>query len=173
MRASSSCTSRSKRRHRKRRPSSPNATARCPRLADLKSKRIAVTKAVGSRYRVLAALAHTKLAPPNDAAIHYLTPADGRATFERGSVDAWITREPYVASVDANPDVRIPQPLRTSVSSRTSPIRSAQQLRCLPAATRLNRRTGSSLQSLQFRSARDAPTTRRAMKFLSTSLELY
>ena len=171
MRASSSCTSRSKRRHRKRRPSSPNATARCPRLADLKSKHIAVTKAVGSRYRVLAALAHTKLAP-NDAAIHYLTPADGRATFERGSVDAWITRDPYIASVDAN-DVRIPQPLRTSVSSRTSPIRSAQQLRCLPAATRLNRRTGISLQSVQFRSARDAPTMRRAKEFLSPSLELY
>lgn len=94
-------------------------------MADLKSKRIAVTKAVGSRYRVLAAGAHAKLAP-NDAAIHYLTPADGRATFERGSVDAWITRDPYVASVDANPDVRIPQPLRTSASSRTSPIRSAQ-----------------------------------------------
>ena len=166
-----SCTSRSKRRHRKRRPSSPNATARCPRLADLKSKRIAVTKAVGSRYRVLAALAHTKLAP-NDAAIHYLTPADGRATFERGSVDAWITRDPYIASVDAN-DVRIPQPLRTSVSSRTSPIRSAQQLRCLPAATRLNRCAGISLQSVRFRSARDAPTMRRAKEFLSPSLELY
>jgi len=142
-------------------------------LADLKSKRIAVTKAVGSRYRVLAALAHTKLAP-NDAAIHfhYLTPADGRATFERGSVDAWITRDPYIASVDAN-DVRIPQPLRTSVSSRTSPIRSAQQLRCLPAATRLNRGAGISLQSVRFRSARDAPTMRRAKKFLSPSLELY
>ena len=169
-----SCTSRSKRRHRKRRPSSPNATARCPRLADLKSKRIAVTRAVGSRYRVLAALAYTKLAP-NDAAIHfhYLTPADGRATFERGSVDAWITRDPYVASVDANPDVRIPQPLRTSVSSRTSPIRSAQQLRCLPAATRLNRCAGISLQSVRFRSARDAPTMRRAKEFLSPSLELY
>lgn len=172
MRASSSCTSRSKRRHRKRRPSSPNATARCPRLADLKSKRIAITKAVGSRYRVLAARAHIKLAPPNDAAFHYLTPADGRATFERGSVDAWITRDPYIASVDAN-DVRIPQPLRTSVGIRTSPIRSAQQLRCLPAATRLNRGAGISLQSVQFRSARDAATTRRAMKFLSPSLELY
>ncbi|RQR39887.1 aliphatic sulfonate ABC transporter substrate-binding protein [Burkholderia sp. Bp9142] len=75
-------------------------------LADLRAKRIAVTKAAGSHYLLLAALARAKLAPA-DAAIHYLTPADGRAAFERGSVDAWITWDPYVASVDSNPDVRI------------------------------------------------------------------
>ncbi|MGT0246256.1 aliphatic sulfonate ABC transporter substrate-binding protein [Burkholderia pyrrocinia] len=75
-------------------------------LADLKGKRIAVTKAAGSHYLLLAALARAKLTPA-DAAIHYLTPADGRAAFERGSVDAWITWDPYVASVDRNPDVRI------------------------------------------------------------------
>lgn len=75
-------------------------------LADLKGRRIAVTKAAGSHYLLLAALARAKLAPA-DVAIHYLTPADGRAAFERGSVDAWITWDPYVASVDRNPDVRI------------------------------------------------------------------
>ncbi|KWH34139.1 sulfonate ABC transporter substrate-binding protein [Burkholderia cepacia] len=73
-------------------------------LADLKGTRIAVTKAAGSHYLLLAARA--KLGPA-DATIHYLTPADGRAAFERGSVDAWITWDPYVASVDRNPDVRI------------------------------------------------------------------
>lgn len=62
-------------------------------LADLKGKRIAITKAAGSHYLLLAALARAKLAPA-DAAIHYLTPADGRAAFERGSVDAWITWDP-------------------------------------------------------------------------------
>lgn len=75
-------------------------------LADLRAQRIAVTKAAGSHYLLLAALARAKLAP-TDTAIHYLTPADGRAAFERGSVDAWITWDPYVASVDSNPDVRI------------------------------------------------------------------
>jgi sulfonate transport system substrate-binding protein len=75
-------------------------------LADLRAKRIAVTKAAGSHYLLLAALARAKLAL-TDTAIHYLTPADGRAAFELGSVDAWITWDPYVASVDANPDVRI------------------------------------------------------------------
>ncbi|OED08662.1 aliphatic sulfonate ABC transporter substrate-binding protein [Burkholderia sp. A2] len=75
-------------------------------LTDLKGKRIAVTKAAGSHYLLLAALARAKLTT-SDTTIHYLTPADGRAAFERGSVDAWITWDPYVASVDANPDVRI------------------------------------------------------------------
>jgi len=75
-------------------------------LADLKGRRIAVTKAAGSHYLLLAALAKAGLAPA-DARISYLTPADGRAAFERGSVDAWVTWDPYVAAVDKTPDVRI------------------------------------------------------------------
>ncbi len=75
-------------------------------LADLKGKRIAVTKAAGSHYLLLAALNKAGLTPA-DVKISYLTPADGRAAFERGSVDAWITWVPYVASVDRNADVRI------------------------------------------------------------------
>uniref|UniRef100_UPI0038BA0416 aliphatic sulfonate ABC transporter substrate-binding protein n=1 Tax=Paraburkholderia sediminicola TaxID=458836 RepID=UPI0038BA0416 len=75
-------------------------------LADLKGQRIAVTKAAGSHYLLLAALAKAGLAPA-DVRISYLTPADGRAAFERGSVDAWITWDPYVAAVDKAPDVRI------------------------------------------------------------------
>ncbi|MEI5995690.1 aliphatic sulfonate ABC transporter substrate-binding protein [Paraburkholderia bengalensis] len=75
-------------------------------LADLKGKRIAVTKAAGSHYLLLAALNKAGLAA-TDVKISYLTPADGRAAFERGSVDAWITWDPYVASVDKNADVRI------------------------------------------------------------------
>ena len=75
-------------------------------LADLKGKRIAVTKAAGSHYLLLAALNKAGLTA-SDVKISYLTPADGRAAFERGSVDAWITWDPYVASVDKNADVRI------------------------------------------------------------------
>jgi sulfonate transport system substrate-binding protein len=75
-------------------------------LADLKDKRIAVTKAAGSHYLLLAALAHAGLKAA-DVKTSYLTPADGRAAFERGSVDAWITWDPYVASVDRHDDVRI------------------------------------------------------------------
>jgi sulfonate transport system substrate-binding protein len=75
-------------------------------LADLKGKRIATTKAAGSHYLLLAALAHAGLTAA-DADTRYLSPADGRAAFERASVDAWITWDPYVASVDRHADVRI------------------------------------------------------------------
>ncbi|WP_321951530.1 aliphatic sulfonate ABC transporter substrate-binding protein [Paraburkholderia bannensis] len=74
--------------------------------ADLRGKDIAVTKAAGSHYLLLAALAKAGV-PPDATRIHYLTPADGRAAFERGSVDAWVTWDPYVASVDQQADVRI------------------------------------------------------------------
>jgi sulfonate transport system substrate-binding protein len=75
-------------------------------IGDLKGKRIAVTKAAGSHYLLLAALARAGLKPA-DVKISYLTPADGRAAFEHGSVDAWVTWDPYVASVDREADVRI------------------------------------------------------------------
>lgn len=75
-------------------------------LADLKGKHIAVTKAAGSHYLLLAALAKAGVAS-NDVSISYLTPADGRAAFERGSVDAWVTWDPYVASVEKEAGVRI------------------------------------------------------------------
>ncbi|MBB3257239.1 sulfonate transport system substrate-binding protein [Paraburkholderia bannensis] len=75
-------------------------------LGDLRGKDIAVTKAAGSHYLLLAALARAGI-PADGVRIHYLTPADGRAAFEHGSVDAWVTWDPYVASVDQQPDVRI------------------------------------------------------------------
>ncbi|ACC74309.1 aliphatic sulfonate ABC transporter substrate-binding protein [Paraburkholderia phymatum] len=75
-------------------------------VGDLRGKDIAVTKAAGSHYLLLAALAKAGV-PASATRIHYLPPADGRAAFERGSVDAWVTWDPYVASVDQNPDVRV------------------------------------------------------------------
>ncbi len=75
-------------------------------FADLKGKRIAVTKAAGSHYLLLAVLSKAGLTAA-DVKISYLSPADGRAAFERGSVDAWVTWDPYVASVDKDADVRI------------------------------------------------------------------
>jgi ABC-type nitrate/sulfonate/bicarbonate transport system substrate-binding protein len=43
---------------------------------------------------------------PADVGVNYLSSADGRAAFERGSVDAWITWDPYVASVECDGGVR-------------------------------------------------------------------
>lgn len=65
-------------------------------LADLRGKKVAVTKAAGSHYLLLAALASAGL-KFSDIQPAYLTPADGRAAFENGKVDAWVTWEPFLS----------------------------------------------------------------------------
>jgi len=67
-------------------------------VAALKGKKVAVTKAAGSHYLLLAALAGAGLSF-RDITPAYLTPADGRAAFERGSVDAWVAWDPFLAGV--------------------------------------------------------------------------
>lgn len=67
-------------------------------LADLKGKKVAVTKAAGSHYLLIAALNKAGL-KFSDIEPAYLTPADGRAAFENGKVDAWVTWEPFLSGV--------------------------------------------------------------------------
>jgi len=66
-------------------------------LADLKGKKVAVTKGAGSHYLLLAALGSVGL---NLTGISpaYLTPADGRAAFVSGNVDAWVAWDPFLSS---------------------------------------------------------------------------
>ncbi|MBB2496988.1 aliphatic sulfonate ABC transporter substrate-binding protein [Aquipseudomonas ullengensis] len=66
-------------------------------LSELKGKKIAVTKAAGSHYLLIAALAKAGL-KFSDIQPAYLTPADGRAAFENRKVDAWVTWEPFLSS---------------------------------------------------------------------------
>lgn len=66
-------------------------------LADLKGKRVAVTKAAGSHYLLIAALNKAGL-KFSDIQPAYLSPADGRAAFENGKVDAWVTWEPFLTA---------------------------------------------------------------------------
>jgi sulfonate transport system substrate-binding protein len=68
------------------------------RLADLKGKKVAVTKAAGAHYLLIAALEKAGL-KFSDIEPAYLTPADGRAAFENGKVDAWVTWEPFLSGV--------------------------------------------------------------------------
>jgi sulfonate transport system substrate-binding protein len=75
-------------------------------IADLKGKKIALTKAAGSHYLLIAALDKAGLRF-KDIEPAYLTPADGRAAFERGSVAAWVTWDPYLAGVQRQSSVRI------------------------------------------------------------------
>jgi len=68
-------------------------------IADLKGKRIAVTKGAGSHFLLLQALKSANLSF-KDISPAYLTPADGRAAFVGKNVDAWVTWEPYLTSAE-------------------------------------------------------------------------
>lgn len=57
-----------------------------------------MTKAAGTHYLLIAALAKAGLAF-SDIEPAYLSPADGRAAFENNKVDAWVTWEPFLTSV--------------------------------------------------------------------------
>ena len=65
-----------------------------------------MTKAAGSHYLLIAALASAGL-EFSDIQPAYLTPADGRAAFENGKVDAWVTWDPYVASAQRQQRARV------------------------------------------------------------------
>jgi sulfonate transport system substrate-binding protein len=64
-------------------------------LADLKGKRVAVTKGAGSHFLLLAALTKAGLTF-KDITPAYLTPADGRAAFVSNNVDAWVAWDPFL-----------------------------------------------------------------------------
>ncbi|HEY0292773.1 MAG TPA: aliphatic sulfonate ABC transporter substrate-binding protein [Hansschlegelia sp.] len=75
-------------------------------VEQLKGKKIAVTKGAGSHYLLLAALAKAGLTI-KDVTPAYLTPADGRAAFVSGAVDAVVIWDPFLASIQAQSDARI------------------------------------------------------------------
>ncbi|OLU22254.1 ABC transporter substrate-binding protein [Pseudomonas sp. PA15(2017)] len=75
-------------------------------LADLKGKKVAVTKAAGVHYLLIAALAKAGL-KFSDIEPAYLTPADGRAAFENRKVDAWVTWEPFLSGAQQQLPTRL------------------------------------------------------------------
>lgn len=75
-------------------------------LQDLKGKKIAVTKAAGNHYLLIAALQKAGL-KFSDITPAWLTPADGHGALEHGSVDAWVTREPFVTSSNVEQHSRV------------------------------------------------------------------
>lgn len=75
-------------------------------LADLKGRKIAVTKAAGSHYLLIAALANSGLSFKNITPA-YLTPADGRAAFVSKNVDAWVAWDPFLTTALRQDGARI------------------------------------------------------------------
>jgi sulfonate transport system substrate-binding protein len=68
-------------------------------LADLKGKKIALNKGANVHYLLVKALekAGVKYSEIETA---FLAPADGRAAFERGAVDAWVIWDPFQAAAE-------------------------------------------------------------------------
>ncbi|MGB7100404.1 MAG: sulfonate ABC transporter substrate-binding protein [Xanthobacteraceae bacterium] len=69
-------------------------------LADLKSKKIALNKGSNVHFLLVRALEKAGVKYSEIEPI-YLAPADARAAFERGAVDAWVIWDPFLAAAEA------------------------------------------------------------------------
>ena len=75
-------------------------------VADLKGHKIAFQKGSSSHNLVLRALQKAGL-KFTDVQPAYLTPADARAAFQQGNVDAWAIWDPYYSAALLNGGVRV------------------------------------------------------------------
>jgi sulfonate transport system substrate-binding protein len=76
------------------------------RTAELKGKSVALNKGSNVHYLLLRALAKDGLTL-RDVNVVYLPPAEGRAAFENGTVDAWVIWDPYLAAAEVALDARV------------------------------------------------------------------
>lgn len=68
-------------------------------VAELKGKKVALNKGSNVHYLLVRALESVGL-KYSDIQPVYLLPADARAAFERGSVDAWVIWDPFQAAAE-------------------------------------------------------------------------
>lgn len=75
-------------------------------VAQLRGRRIALAKGSSSHYLLLGALqkAGLKMA---DVQPVFLGPADARAAFESGAIDAWVVWDPYLSILQATRPLRL------------------------------------------------------------------
>jgi sulfonate transport system substrate-binding protein len=66
-------------------------------VADLKGRAVALNKGSNVHYLLVQALASAGLTPADIKPV-YLAPADARAAFERGNVDAWAIWDPFLSA---------------------------------------------------------------------------
>ena len=74
-------------------------------VADLKGRNIALNKGSNVHYLLVKALEKAGVAY-SDVKTSFLTPADARAAFERGSVDAWAIWDPFQAAAEETLEAR-------------------------------------------------------------------
>lgn len=74
-------------------------------VADLKGKRVGLNKGSDVNYLLVVALEKAGLSYKYITPV-YLTPADARAAFQQGAIDAWVIWDPYLAEVETNAKAR-------------------------------------------------------------------
>jgi len=74
-------------------------------VADLKGKRIALNKGSNVHYLLVKLLEKNNL-KYSDVTPVFLAPADARAAFEKGAVDAWVIWDPFLAAAQRQIGVR-------------------------------------------------------------------
>lgn len=94
-------------------PGSPLKT-----LADLKGRRLALQRGSSAHFLAVQALRRAGLAWTDIQAV-YLPPAEARAAFERGSVDAWAVWDPYYAAAEVSGELRALATSRGLTSNNT------------------------------------------------------
>jgi sulfonate transport system substrate-binding protein len=75
-------------------------------VAELKGKKVALNKGSNVHFLLVKALERAGV-KYSDIETIFLTPADARAAFERGSVDAWAIWEPFLAAAQRQTGARI------------------------------------------------------------------
>ena len=92
--------SRTSRRRRAARRSSCPKDSPIKTVADLKGKKVALNKGSNVHYLLVKALEKAGL-NYSDIKTAFLPPADARAAFEKGAVDAWVIWDPFQAAAEA------------------------------------------------------------------------
>ncbi len=85
-------------------------------VADLKGKRVAVAKGSNANYLLVKLIENAGL-KFSDVEVSYLAPADGRAAFESGRVDAWAIWDPFYAAAEKQLNVRVLADGKSAVSN--------------------------------------------------------
>lgn len=75
-------------------------------VAELKGKKVALNKGSNVHYLLVKAIERAGL-QYGDIQTIYLPPADARAAFERGSVDAWVIWDPFLAAAEKQLGARV------------------------------------------------------------------
>lgn len=75
-------------------------------VAGLRGRKVAVQKGSSANFLLVAALEKAGLGFKDIQPV-YLPPADARAAFASGSVDAWVVWDPYLAAIQQSQPVRV------------------------------------------------------------------